>query len=237
MTEIFPPSWYVITVGAENFKRRVNFGLIKVTVLSFGNPFGFITIVCWIYRQGSRMAGQELLPPQPSNRGNDWRGVSRCCSVFGVTPTLFPPLGLRLSTTAAHSKRKNKEINEPTKRESLSPVVIVSQSSCLFVTKSTRRFAEIHCLRFKVGRAEGWWGGQKGGGGLNHHPLSPSFVPLLFQQKIDFFSSSPESFWKGDHCVDDLLRGSASLQHMVMRDVQLTELGEEGGAQQQRCEC
>lgn len=43
-------------------------------------------------------------------------------------------------------------------------------------------------------RRGGEWGGAKGGGGLNHHPLSPSFGPLLFQQKIDFFSSSPESF-------------------------------------------
>lgn len=123
ITEIFPLSLKVIMVGAENFKRRVNFGLIKMTALSFGNPFGFITIVCRIYRQGSRMATQEMLQPQPSNRENERRrgGVSRCCSVFGVTLTQFPPLGLRLKTTAVHrrSKRKNKERNKPTQKESL----------------------------------------------------------------------------------------------------------------------
>lgn len=150
ITEIFPLSLKVIMVGAENFKRRVNFGLIKMTALSFGNPFGFITIVCRIYRQGSRMATQKMLQPQPSNRENErrWGGVSRCCSVFGVTLTQFPPLGLRLNTTAVHrrSKRKNKERNKPPEKN-LSSVQIVSQTSCLFVTKSTRRFAEIHCLR------------------------------------------------------------------------------------------
>lgn len=120
ITEIFPLSLNVIMVGAENFKHAVNFGLIKVTALSFGNPFGFITIVCRIYRQGSRVAVQKLLQPQPSNRGNEhwvfvcvwvpW--VSRCCLVFRVTPTQLPPLGLRLHTTAMcrRSTRKNEEI-------------------------------------------------------------------------------------------------------------------------------
>lgn len=220
-------------VGAENFKRRVNFGLIKVTALSFGNAFGFITIVCRIYRRGSRMATQKMLQPQPSNTENErrWGGVSRCCSVFGVTLTQFPPLGLRLNTTAVHrrSKRKNKEINKPPEKN-LSSVQIVSQTSCLFVTKSTRRFAEIHCLRSKVGHE----GGTEPGGWFKSPPSS--FFPLLFQQKIDFFLLPLKAFEKRLLCRWLAQREPLSPVHGNERCA-INWARWKGGAQQQGCGC
>lgn len=125
---------------------------------------------------------------------------------------------------------KNKEINKPSEKN-LSPVQIVSQTSCLFVTKSKRRFADIHGLRSKVGHE----GGTETAGWFKSPPSS--FFPLLFQQKIDFFFFFPwKLFKKRLLCRWLAQREPLSPVHGNERCA-INWAWRKGGAQQQGCGC
>lgn len=153
-----------------------------------------------------------------SGGGGELADAARCSGSHSLNSHHWDSDWTQQPCTGGAKGKIKKEINPPKRislqfRLSPKPLVCLSQNP------------RGGLLRFIVwGLRSDTRGGQNRGVGLNHHPLL-SFL-FFFQQKIDFFSSSPESFWKSVYSADDLLRGSPSLQCMVMRDVQLTELGE-----------
>lgn len=156
-------------------------------------------------------------------RGGTGR-VGICCSAFGVTPTLFPPLGLRLNTTAMHrrSTRRNKEINKPSETN-LSPVSSLPNLLSVCPRAGLLRFI-VWGLRSDR-RRRGWWLGAEGRRWLKSPPSS--FFPFLLKLKIDFFSPLPLKAFGKASTVQMTCSEAAPLHScMVMRDVQLNELCE-----------
>ena len=77
---------------------------------------------------GSRMTGQTSLRPSRQDRSND-QGVNRCCSVFGVTSTLFPPLGLMTEHNNRHRLAvETRDKNGPAERTASSEHTVSQHS-------------------------------------------------------------------------------------------------------------